>query len=523
MSLTPTPKMKSWLVEHKGLSAEASDSDAAQAATDALLDDDNPLTSDKFTELQSDPDAQKGNDLADTLKGVLDRLDKIEEAPKETSSGATSDLAKVFAGSARDVRVIGAHEQYDSTKSRLHYPDKTGHGNPHPLAGLPAYEGAGGAGATRRPLFSVSEQEKAVNGAFIKFSIMSQFGGKGGVPYPLQMTDHDNDLIKHALHESKWSGVIHGEGSEDEHAMAIKSPRTLTGSEQKAILDDAQSGGLEIAPIAFDDALITIPVLFGEFFPSVNVVNITRGRRIEGGSVASVTINSGGGDGTNIPLENTSGFISAFDTTIHVADGAIEFGLDFLGDSPTNIMDLVQEDYGRQMLKYLDDQIVSGDGTTEPEGVLNATGTVSVTADNGATGPPTVGDYESLLFGVAKNFKTGHPSNRILFGANETTYRRARGIAVGATDQRRVFGMTHSDYMLFGHPYAINESFTNRQSLFGVFPRYRMYRRLAPVIKVTTEGKTLTRANLMLMTIRARFGGQVEDGSAFAVNITGQS
>ena len=288
-------------------------------------------------------------------------------------------------------------------------------------------------------------------------------------------------------------------------------------------MDDATSGGLEIAPISFDNALIVIPVLFGEFFPSVNVVNITRGRRIEGGSVASVTINSGGADGTNIPLENTAGFISAFDTTIFVADGAIEFGLDFLSDSPTNIMDLVERDYGNKMLEYLDTQIVTGDGTTEPEGIMNATGTTSVAATNGATGPPTVGDYEGLMFGVAKNYKTGHPNNRIMFGANETTYRRARGIAVGGTDQRRVFGMTHNDYLLFGHPYGINESFTNRQSFFGVMPRYRMYRRLAPSVKVTTEGKTLVRGNLALMTVRGRFGGQVEDGSAFAVTTDGQS
>jgi hypothetical protein len=83
--------------------------------------------------------------------------------------------------------------------------------------------------------------------------------------------------------------------------------------------------------------------------------------------------------------------------------------------------------------------------------------------------------------------------------------------------------MTHNDYLLFGHPYGINESFTNRQSFFGVMPRYRMYRRLAPSVKVTTEGKTLVRGNLALMTVRGRFGGQVEDGSAFAVTTDGQS
>lgn len=517
MSLTVTPSLKDWLVEHKSLSAEATDEQAAKAATDAMLDVDNALSPELFAQLMADPDSAKAKHLQDTIKGLTDRLAKLESTSEDRN---VSELEKLFSTSPDSVRVVGAHERYDATKSRLSYPEKTTKGNDHPFKGMPAFIGGD---ATKRALYAPSQLDKAVCGAHIKFSLLSQKGSNNGIPRQLRMTDHDRDLLKYAMHEYEWAGVIHGEGSESEGAMAIKSPRKLTDFERKAVLDDSTSGGLEIAPIVFDDMLITTPVLFGEFFPSVNVVNITRGRRVEGASVSSVTINSGGADGSSIALENTATFISAFDTTIFVADGAIEFGLDFLGDSPTNIMDVVQEDYGRQMLKWLDDQIVAGDGTTEPEGVLNATGVTAVTADNGATGPPTVGDYESLMFGVAKNFKTGYPTNKILFGSNETTYQRARGIAVGGSDARRVFGMTHNDYMMFGHPFAINESFTNRQSLFGVFPRYRMYRRLAPTVKITTEGKTLVRGNLALMTIRARFGGQVEDGAAFARCTTGQS
>ena len=536
-----TAKLKSWLVENKDLPADSMDADVKTAAATALVDGD--LTADLLTTLTADADGKSANVLETTLGKIMDRLESLEKTPEvkeekavetpaeEKTAEEPSDINKAFAGTSPTpasgseesgkVNVLGMKDLYDTTKQTLTYPMEMmkGENRKHPLGGRPVPRVDGGIGSMEES----SELEKAYNAAYIRWSLESQKGGVQGIPAQLRMTERDKQLIQYALHEEKWAGVINGVGSEVEGTMALKSAQKLKDFHIKAILDDATSGGLEIAPISFDNALIVIPVLFGEFFPSVNVVNITRGRRIEGGSVASVTINSGGADGTNIPLENTAGFISAFDTTIFVADGAIEFGLDFLSDSPTNIMDLVERDYGNKMLEYLDTQICTGDGTTEPEGIMNATGTTSVAATNGATGPPTVGDYEGLMFGVAKNYKTGHPNNRIMFGANETTYRRARGIAVGGTDQRRVFGMTHNDYLLFGHPYGINESFTNRQSFFGVMPRYRMYRRLAPSVKVTTEGKTLVRGNLALMTVRGRFGGQVEDGSAFAVTTDGQS
>ena len=546
MSLKVTAKLKSWLTEHKGLPTEAIDEAVKLAAASAMFSDDNPLTQELLTELTADPDAKKATALDTTLTKILDRLEAIEKAPTapevtegakatpetvKAVSGEPSELNKAFAGTpatppsgSGTVNVLGVKDRYDTTKNTLVYPAETNKGHRNPLAGRPVFAGVG---PDAMKLSESSELEKAVGSAYIKWSIESQKGGTQGIPKQLRMTEHDRQLMEYALHEEKWVGVINGDGSEVDGSMAVKSATKLSDFQRKAILDDATSGGLEIVPISFDNLLITTPVLFGEFFPSVNVVNITRGRRIEGGTVASVTINSGGADGSNIALQNTASFISAFDTTIHVMDGAIEFGLDFLSDSPTSIMDAVEKDYGLKALEWLDDQICVGDGTTEPEGIMVASGTTSVTPTNGATGPPTVGDYEGLLFGVAKNFKTGHPNNRIMFGANETTYSRAMGIAVSGTDQRRVFrndaNTSAEGYNILNHPYGINESFTNRQSFFGVMPRYRMYRRLAPTVKITTEGKTLVRGNLALLTIRGRFGGQIEDGSAFAVNTTGQS
>lgn len=557
-----TPQLKAWLVEHKGLTAESTDDEFRKAASGAVLD--GSLSADKFAELTKDAEAQQGGQLMTALNGITgllkaqgERIEQLEKAPaapanptSTTESTETPEtkatpavaknapklslfgegsesndgtgLEKAFSGGDPistdpadpvQVRSIGAHERYDTSRKSVNFPDRTERGVKHPFAGQRVFEG-GSKGM--RYIDEPSELEQAINGAYVKFAIRSEKGGNHGIPAALRMTEHDEELIKFALQNHKWGGVVGGVGSEDENAIGLKGVK-LTPHMQKAVLDDATSGGLEAAPIMFDDQIILTPLLNGEFFPRVNTVNITRGRRIEGASMGNVTFSSGGADGTAIPLFSTSGFIAAFDTTIFVANGSIELGMDFLSDSPVDIAGMITQTYGQQLLTWLDEQVVVGDGSTEPEGIMSASGTTSVSSANGASGPPTVGDYEGLLFGVPKAYKQGFPVNRIAYGANETTYQRARGIAVGASDQRRVFGMNQEDYNVFGHPYGISESFTNAQALFANFARYRMYRRLGLTLKVTTEGKELVRNNFMLLTARARYGGQLEDGAAAAV------
>jgi HK97 family phage major capsid protein len=551
-----TPALKKWLEDNEKVEQGAEDEAYSKALATAMMD--GSLPGEKYVELAKDPDADKAGQIQDMLKQVLDGQQTLgervallekpaekEEKPKkkggdeqptkapkmgeEKEPAESSYFEKVFAAGSPDpveydpkttstVRVIGAEERYDSTRRRATYPMKTLHNRPHPMGGQPVSEGGRDG---QRAIDEASDRDKAVAGAYVKWCIWSQTGGRN-IPRELRMTDHDRGLIQWAMEKLPWGGVLNGVGSEDSNAIALKNER-LTPRHMKALIDDSTSGGIEAAPIVFDDQAILVPLLFGEVYPRVNTVNINRGRRIEGTSFGTVTLTSGGADASAIPLFNTASFISAFDTSIFVVNGAIEIGMDFVSDSPLDIGGIVTQQYGEVMLQWLDEQCCIGDGTTEPEGVFNATGTTTVNADNGAAGAPTVGDYETLLFGISKAYKRGTAANRITFIATETSYSRARGIAVGGADQRRVFGMTHEDYMLLNHPYAINEQLTNRQQGFVNWSRYRMYRRLGLTIKVTTEGKELVRNNLMLMTARARFGGQLEDGGAAAICADAQS
>lgn len=536
-----TPQVKEWLVKNRGVKADASDEEFKAAYSTAFKDymdgkeGANVLTPEVLTALNTSEGGKVAGGVMGLLEKLVSRVEAIENknttVPAPVVSGATvpapsgtrtpSVLEKTLAGGdntgaldTSNVRVKGAHEQYSTTKSAAMFPIKDQHGRSNSMSGQRITEGYFGKPGYRE-LETTSELEKACIGAFMKWAINVDLKGRP-IPRCFIMTQHDTELLEYAKHHLPWGGVLGGDCESVPSSTAVKG-RLLTDHERKTLMDDASSGGLEIAPIAFDDDIIMTPILKGELYPKVKVVPITRGRRIEGAAAANVTVTWGGSDDTDIALFNTASFISAFDTSIFVVDGAIEIGLDFVSDSPIDVANMVSGQYGDVLLKSLDDVVATGNGTTQPEGIMVSGGTTSVSFSNSAA---TVGKYESLLFGVPKQYKQGFPNDRIVFCGSETSYARARAIPVGASDERRVFGMDEESYTLFQHPYAINSSMGNTKIFFCVMARYRMYRRLGLTMKVTTEGKTLVRGNKMLITARARYGGQLEDGAACALTTT---
>ena len=534
MKVRITDALKAKLLELKLIEKDASDEAVKAAATAAVLDE--KLSIGEFKTLQADPDAGAAKTLMSTMQQLVDKMAGGQPTPTTTAtpepekaklpSWGEEKLATMMTKFGGDVGssqertgfyadVKSVKDMYSNTKESVVFGNTTKSGSPHPYAGQKAFEYTD---AGKRYLESPSELEKAVNGAYVKLVASSQMRN---VPNALRMTDHDKALIKYALHEMKWAGVVRGDCESVSGSIPVKN-RKLSEMELKTVIDDVTSGGLEVAPISFDDMVITIPILFGEVAPFVNMVPVTRGRRIEGATLGNMTLTSSGSvrDDQSIPLFATSGFISAFDTTIHVVNGAIEIGLDFLSDSPIDVASHVTTKYGELLLAWLDEQISIGDGVNEPEGVLVASGTTSVSFGGAA---PTIGGYESLMFGVPKRYKNGVDKSRIRFCANETTYSRARGIPVGASDARRLFGDSQEDYSIFQHGYSIVDTIANTKAYFANLARFRMYRRLGLTMNMTTEGRELTLRNKMLITARARFGGRLEDGGAASVSTNMQA
>jgi len=234
-----------------------------------------------------------------------------------------------------------------------------------------------------------------------------------------------------------------------------------------------------------------------------------------------VTGGWGGVDATPIALFATAGYVAAFDTTIFRWEGAIVIGLDFLSDTPIDFGGTITRQYGERLLEDLDDVIATGNGVNQPQGIMNAAGTTAV-AFGGAT---TLGAYETMLFSVAKNEHKPNVKASATFCGTETSYSRARGLNVTAADQRRLGGGEagqgdYTSYRWMGRNYAINESLANTQIFYAIMKRYRMYRRKGFTVRTSTEGSTLIRANEMLVSVTARYGGQLERGACAAVTNT---
>lgn len=454
-----------------------------------------------------------GTDGAKQMEG--DAAKMLADAQAKTAA-EEQEREKSF-----QVRVKSAVERYDGSTKRAVYPAFTRAGTKGFNAGAPAsYCG--------RPLMEPSELNKALAGAYFKWSLQGQLKSEPDMPRWVRMTEHDKELMEYALRECEWTGHLKcgpdvGQSLNQLDGVGYKVHRQkLSEQMRKDLLDDGTSGGTNAVPVFFDDMIVLTPVLYGELWPLVDMVNISRGRLIDGASMSNPTFTSGTAEGTAITPFSTSGFIAAMDSTIYPVVSAVNIGLDFESDTPADIGGILIQKFGEKLQEWGDNQIANGDGTTEMQGFFNASSTTTVLAANGGSGPPSVGDYEALLFGMNKAFRRA-VGGRCVFVSNDTTYSRARGIAVGPNDERRVFGMSHEDYTILNRPHKVQNDIDNNKLAFVNMGGYRLYRRLGMTVRVETTGKTLALANEKCIVVRGRFGGRLTLGGYASIITNGQS
>jgi len=534
-------RIKQWLIETCGVKEDATDEEFQKALGTALAT--GKLSTQKYAELTTDKEVDQADEFNKQLSSIGDGIkeltqlltpkeptkvepegetktkteEKLEEKPEKKEVDWHKKMTKLMGTGIPvdefgDVRVKGAWEGYSDTKSVMIYPSSSKSGKPHPLAGRPVVDFS----EHGRQVHDPSELDKAVAGAYAKMCCSIAQKGSRTIGFQT-LPDHDKELIHYAMDKMPWGGASDGGDFAD-----IKN-RLLTPNEQKALIDDATSGGTEAAPIVFDDLVIQTPLLHGELFPLVNTVPLDRGRRIEGVATGTVTGAWGGIDDTAITLFTTTSYVTAFDTTVFRWEGAIQIGLDFMSDTPIDFGAHITTQYGERLLEDLDDVIAAGNGTTQPEGVINKAGITTV-AWGGAT---SIGNYESTRFGVAKAEHRANVLQSAVFCGTETSYQRALALPVGAADNRRLFGTgtvggtnNYDDYAIMQRPYKINESLTNAQIFYAILSRYRMYRRRGLTLRSSTEGDTLIRNNEMLIVATARYGGQLERAAAGAITTT---
>lgn len=340
-----------------------------------------------------------------------------------------------------------------------------------------------------------SEAEYAMIGAWARFKALKS--GLGIRP----LNDHEKSLIGEMFeHDSFW----HLQG--EDHLE-------VSGSQAKAMLDDGTSGGQELVPIWFDDAIITFPLLHSELLPYVEIRDVPRSSRIEGASIGNPTLSWGTTEGTGFSLFNTASLAAAIDTTIFPVVIGLEMGLDFLSDAVPNVGQQLMVNIGQANLKEMDNVIANGNGSNRPTGIFIGGGT-SVPSVNGVGGPPTVTDAMNLTFTLGKQYRNPGFRPRLLM--NDTTYKRWKDIPVSGVDERRVFGMNMQSYQILDYPVSIQNDIANTSAAMVAFAKYRLYRRRGFDLRMVTEGQTLALKNTVLIVGRGRFGGKITDAAAVA-------
>lgn len=463
-------KLSAWLIENDYLDRRDNSIVGIRAAAAAAIED-GTLSAAKFYSLFEDQVMTKSV------------AEKLFSGPDGGGSAATFNVS-----GGTQVRVKAPSTQYNDVR----YIAK------HARLGTEIADGYGSYAS--RP----SQMSMAKAGVLLK-----QTARRAGLP--TNITEHENELWREMLEADEWAAF---DGNPEENK--IYAPGQV-----KALVDDSVSGGLEAVPIEFDADLVGFPLLQNELFPLVDLKPVSRGRRIEGASMANPTASWGGGDNSEATLFNTANMIAPIDTTIHTVDIALEVGLDMMQDSPANVAAELLARCGRRLGNELDRVISRGGGVTEPQGVMLASGTTSVSFASAAV---NVTKLMSLLFGVGKAYKQEAGSN-FVFCSNETSHARARGVATGVSgDTRLVLGMDVESYNVFNHPWKIAGILPNTEHFAGCLGTcYRMYRRLGMSVKWETGGKTLTSKNLAYLMIRARFGGRVVDPAGFAVTTNSEA
>lgn len=329
--------------------------------------------------------------------------------------------------------------------------------------------------------------------------------------------DSDEQRVWETMQEQdRWCGNENGSDTDDSGWCKSVAPGTV-----KALLSDNTSGGLSIVPEWFDENIVTFPLLNGELFPFIDLVEMPTSHLIQTASIGNPTVIWGTAEGTGVSLFSTAALIAAITGTVFPVTCAIEIGKDHLSDAAVDVGAYLLQNVGQRMSAELDKVIAVGDGTTQPQGIQSASGIAAVPNDNGVGGPPTVGDYESLMFAIGKNYRTAgwNPS----FIANDVSYRRGRSINIGPYDARKVFGMDYQSYQMMDYPYRIAPDLSNSKILFGCLKKYRLWRRQGFSIQWTSEGQTLVLKNTVILVVRGRFAGKVVDANAFAMCSTAQS
>lgn len=520
------------LTDNHGLPADASDPQVHEAARKAM--DQGKLTAKQVLALTRPPED-------DPNASGKDRLPNVVQEPESVKLlGGAIGKGRMPSSSNGEPRVKDVEELFSGTKSRNVWPDtgkcKRDKSTDPYAAGNDAFmwEYDEKSNTTRQvPLYEPSELEYAKMGALVKFMTMRDNGVENTqrlLGTKFRMTETDQALVHKALEKDEWVGPGHDKNSHiiksrrlnDQERDAFKrtglyggkgySPGAMKGA--VPILDDTSgaSGGEQAVPQYFDLEAIRTPLLYSEVAKYVEITPTDRGKAAHSYSIGTPSYVSTA-SGSAITAFDATGFVSAFDVPFFPASVGIQWGRDFEMDAAPNFGQLLVAQLKDEFKYLMDYWVINGDGTTQPQGIKNASSTTAVLPTGTSHQTMVYNDGLNLAFGVTKPFRMAFDGGNTMFITSDKEYKKFMQLVTGVTgDTRPLYGMHVKDYQLGDYHVAIQNDIADGTVYFANLRGYRLYRRLGLYFELITSGQTLALSNLKLLFARARFGGKLTLG-----------
>ena len=523
--LSVTKSLRDELTKNHGLPADASDAEVKQHALATIKA--KKMTAARVMELGMARDsADAKNPTPEEVFGGEKGMD-INGEPRVKDISERFDCTKSTA-KWEDIRENSRKGMYEAGKDAFYWETIPGMENIAPTPEMPT--------AQKKPILNPSQFEYAKMGALFKSMIIRDYGEDNASKLVnIKMTEEDHMLVKSALHKDLWVGPGASDGE------SIGRPRMLKENERNVfqksglyggkrllgqvaaekgmgtksavpILNDSTSGGQQAVPQYFDFEAIRIPLLYGELVPFVEITPTDRGSAAHSYSIGTPTLVTTA-SGTAITAFDATGFVTTFDVTFYPVSCGILWGRDFEMDAAPNFGQMVVAQLGDQFKYTMDYWIAVGDGTTQPQGLNNASSTVTVTATGTSHATMVYNDGLNLMYGVTKPYRKAFGGENTMFISRDGMYKKFMQLATGVTgDTRPLYGMHLKDYQLGDYHFAVQNDIADGTVFACNLRGYRLYRRLGLYFELITTGQTLTLANEKLLFARARFGGKLTLG-----------
>lgn len=480
-----TEALKNWAIDNLDVDVRSSDEQIQSAVSRAVMDGD--LSAEKLADLTETKSA--GTISAEKIGEAIAKaaVAAVAEASRSHKSGG-SMKEKLGGGTSRsNPNVLAPSERYSDVK----YAGKSAQ------TGLPVRD------HNNREVLHNSERERALVGSWLKRRMI-----QAGLPG--MMSEHEDQLYKELVNDHPWTGQA-GEQFYD------YVPRTMV----KALLDGSTSGGENLNPNYWDNAILVAPLLRGQLYPLCDLQPMSHGSTADTASISRPTVTYGSAEGTAHSLFDTASMVAQITADVKPVVCALEFGREWASDLAVNIEAQLSQLVGEAYMASFDFMVASGlSASGQMTGIFNASGTTTVNSSLGITGPLTIGDAERLWFAVPKAIRE-EAGARLVFVSNDTGYARFRSIPRGSDDAERISGMSYADYSLLGTPYKIQNDIADGSFACAAMNYFRVWTRGGVDVRFETAGQTLALKNTALIVSRARLAGKPVLASAFAVMTDG--